>query len=256
MRDFIVNLIQKTIHNHISQYFTKSIWKIPIVGFANADDNNFVALKEAVSPSHLLPFDVLSTARTVIVYFIPFTREIINSNNFDDRSSKDWALAYIETNNLIDQINCELNVKLKEMNFDCSIIPPTHNFDEELLISNWSHKHVGYIAGLGRFGLHKMLITDSGCCGRIGSLITSAKIEPSKRISDEYCLYYNNQSCTKCIEKCTFEALKLDYFDRKKCYDICLRNAEDFKNLGLADVCGKCACGVPCSFINPLSSKK
>ena len=49
------------------------------------------------------------------------------------------------------------------------------------LISDWSHRHVAVIAGLGKFGLNNMLITDNGCCGRVGSFITDLKIEPTKR---------------------------------------------------------------------------
>jgi hypothetical protein len=48
---------------------------------------------------------------------------------------------------------------LEKSDFRSVILPPTHNFDEKKLISDWSHKHIGFIAGLGKFGLHQMLIT-------------------------------------------------------------------------------------------------
>ncbi len=38
----------------------------------------------------------------------------------------------------------------------------------------WSHKSAAAIAGLGSFGLHRMLITDAGCAGRCGSLLGPA----------------------------------------------------------------------------------
>jgi hypothetical protein len=34
-----------------------------------------------------------------------------------------------------------------------------------------------------------MLITEKGCNGRFGSLITSAKLKPSEKPDYEYCLY-------------------------------------------------------------------
>ncbi|MFX1477043.1 MAG: hypothetical protein ACFFCI_02820 [Promethearchaeota archaeon] len=119
-------------------------------------------------------------------------------------------------------------------------------------MSYWSHKHVAYIAGLGKFGLHKMLITEKGCCGRLGSLITSLEIEATSRNEKEFCLYFFNKSCKQCIEKCVFDALHSNKFDRKKCYNICLENGKLHSKLGLCDVCGKCACGVPCSVRNPV----
>ena len=56
----------------------------------------------------------------------------------------------------------------------------THNFDEAKLVSYWSQKHVAYMAGLGKFGLHHMIITEKGCCGRLGSIVTNAKISRPK----------------------------------------------------------------------------
>lgn len=36
-------------------------------------------------------------------------------------------------------------------------------------MSEWSHRHAAYIAGLGIFGINNMLITNKGCVGRIPS---------------------------------------------------------------------------------------
>ncbi|MFQ5892479.1 MAG: epoxyqueuosine reductase, partial [Candidatus Methanofastidiosia archaeon] len=195
---------------------------------------------------------LLKDAETAISYFLPFEKEIPLSNVGGDNSSRKWALAYVETNKLIVDLNKALSEKLKELNFDSFTLPPTHDFDREKLISDWSHKHVAYIAGLGNFGLHQMLITERGCCGRLGSLITNAKIKPTERTNKEFCLYKHDKSCEKCVEKCTFGALKIDYFDRHKCYEVLLKNDRFHSDLGTTTVCGKCVCVVPCSFVNPL----
>lgn len=199
-----------------------------------------------------MPKELLNEAKTVISYFVPFKEALVSSNSNGIQCSEEWAIAYIETNKLISELNKFLSIKLEELNFKSVILPPTHNFDEKKLISDWSHKHIAYIAGLGKLGLHKMLITEKGCCGRLGSLITSAEIEPTERSNEEYCLYFYDQTCKKCVENCTFDALKIDSFDRNKCYETCLENAKIYSKHGLADVCGKCACGVPCSLKNPV----
>jgi len=149
-----------------------------------------------------------------------------------------------------------LSQYLKEQGFSSKEIPPTHNFNKAKLMGYWSHKHSAYIAGLGKFGLHKMLITDKGCCGRLGSLITTAEINITERKKVNYCLYYFNNSCAICIERCLFGALQLKSFDRYKCYKVILENKKRFSKLGLADVCGKCACDIPCSQTNPVKSNK
>ncbi|MDB4444178.1 hypothetical protein N9174_02440 [bacterium] len=103
-----------------------------------------------------------------------------------------------------------------------------------------------------RFGTHHLLITEKGCCGRLGSLITNAFIEASGRPDTEYCLRKYNKTCGVCVRKCVTGALKADTFDRHECYRILLENAEIHQSEGLADVCGKCISVVPCSFHNPV----
>ena len=62
-------------------------------------------------------------------------------------------------------------------------------------------------------------------------------------------------NCKKCVDRCVNNALKVDCFDRHKCYEMCLYNANVHLDIGLSDVCGKCLVNVPCSTINPLQNK-
>ena len=252
--------VEKWIKNFVKGYSHEkkalTLWKEPLVAYADAKDEMFGKLKELVSPTHGLPGDFLEDAQTVIAYFIPFTEPVVESNIKGRESSRDWAVAYIETNQLIFDLNMHIQERLKQSGYRSSIIPATHNFDTDKLISDWSHRHVAFIAGLGKFGLNHMLITEKGCCGRIGSIVTNAKIEPTERKEEEFCLYKHNGTCKKCVRRCVAGALHVDSFDRFQCYEMCLRNDNLFKNIALSDVCGKCTVGVPCSFENPVKSKK
>lgn len=252
--------IKGNIYDYIEGYTNnkeiKTRWRTPLVAFAKADDPLFFKLKEIVSPTHLMPQDLLAAARSVIVYFIPFAEDINLGNKAGKEASKDWALAYIETNKLITDLNDYLLKLISEKGHSAQVIPPTHNFNKESLLSNWSHKHVGYIAGLGTFGMHQMLITQRGSSGRLGSIVTSLELEPSTRPLKEYCLYKAGKHCLKCVEKCPTGALQRTEYDRHKCYEVCLSNAKTHAAYGLADVCGKCVSGVPCAFRNPEEAHK
>jgi epoxyqueuosine reductase QueG len=239
-----------------------TIWKPPLTAFVSATDSGFARLKEAVSPSHLLPEDVLPGAKTVISFFIPFQDRIVKSNENGDAASREWAEAYVRTNELIKRTSETLALLLEHNGFRAGQIPATHNFDEERLISNWSHRHIAHIAGLGSFGVNNMLITDLGCCGRFGSLVTDWEPEtgtdcngtnrpPSRQNAAERCLYKRNGSCGLCRAKCPAGAYPSGIFDRRICYQRCLQNAALYRGLGLADVCGKCLCGLPCSTRTP-----
>lgn len=252
MNKKVKELIYKYVKEYSEKKEIKTKWGQPIVKFSDANDKMFIKLKEIVSPTHGLPKDFLEDAKTVISYFIPFDPSVANSNIKGKYSSKKWAQAYVETNDLIFNLNKYIKKEFEALNYKSSIIPATHNFNEDSLISDWSHRHVGYIAGLGKFGLNNMLITDKGCCGRVGSIITNLKIEPTKRSDKEYCLYKSKGICKKCVKRCVNDALKVDSFDRHKCYEILLYNDKLHFDLGLTDACGKCCVSLPCSFTNPV----
>ncbi|BBO70625.1 (Fe-S)-binding protein [Desulfosarcina alkanivorans] len=253
MRKGIVAAIEAAVDEANRQAGIASAWQTPLVGFADAGDPLFDELPEAIRPSHALPGDLLPGARTVIAYFLPFDPAIARSNHRGAFSSEAWAVAYIETNRLIASINDRMNTLLELAGYRGTRLPATHNFDEEQLMSDWSHKHVAYIAGIGSFGHHHMLITDKGCCGRLGSVVTDARIAPTQRTDRERCLFKYDGSCRKCENRCPAEALGEAPFRRHACYDRLLENARRHEHLGLADVCGKCAATVPCSFIDPVA---
>lgn len=256
MKDIIEESIRHIVKNCIKKETIRTKWRNPLLGFADAKDVLFEKLKGVVRPSHSMPKDLLPNARTVIVYFLPFDKSIARSNREKHFASEQWAVAYVETNQLIRDINSHLVTLLHDKGFHSADLPPTHNFDTEQLMSDWSHKHIAYIAGLGKFGTHHLLITDKGCCGRFGSLITNAVIKPNERSEGESCLYKNDRSCRLCIKKCVTGALNEDFFDRHKCYALLLENAEIHKKEGLTDVCGKCTSVVPCSFESPVKQLK
>lgn len=252
MKDKLEIIIKQFVKHYSETRKVQTKWKEPIIAYADAMDKMFYNLKEAVSASHALPKDLLTEAKTVVTYFIPFDELVVKSNIEGKESSKIWVKAYIETNQLILDLNTNIRDELKELGYNSNIIPATHNFDEKKLISDWSHRHVAFIAGLGTFGLNNMLITDKGCCGRIGSFVTDLKIEPTKRKDKENCLYKHMNVCKKCVGRCVNNALKIDSFDRHKCYEMCLYNDKFHSDQGLADVCGKCLVNVPCSITNPV----
>jgi epoxyqueuosine reductase QueG len=126
-------------------------------------------------------------------------------------------------------------------------------------MARWSHKHLGYLAGLGRFGVHHMLITPAGCTGRFGSLVTEAELGNHPLIeTEEACLHKAGKECGKCMEACPVHALKEDAFDRRRCWDRLKDNRNSlsyFSDLPkTTHVCAKCATIMPCSFKNPVAA--
>ncbi len=246
--------IQKTMADWNVETGGPDYWREPLVAVADASDPLFASLRQVVDASHALPGDLLPDARSVVVFFLPFQRWLGHENaEAGDMAARSWAQAYVSTNLLIRAINLDLEAAVVERGGKAFPTPATHNFDESKLVSGWSHKHLAYIAGLGTFGSHHWLITPSGCCGRLGSLVTTLELPTTPRPARELCLVKAGKKCHACVAHCTFGALQPSRFDRQLCYTQCLKNDAHHGDLPLVDVCGKCGCDVPCSYSIPVA---
>jgi epoxyqueuosine reductase QueG len=231
-------------------------WRTPLL-VSSPVDQRFDVLPEIAMDEHLHPRDLLKTARSVIVFFIPFVKALIKENREGDRPCRDWGVAYVETNDLIDRAGKAVAEHLKGAGFASGLTPATHNFDKTRLMARWSHKHLAHLTGLGRFGTHSMLITPAGVCGRFGSLVTEADLGDHPLMeTPEACLLKAGKRCGKCMQRCPVKALTEDGFDRRKCWDRLNENRHTldyFADLPITThVCAKCAVMLPCSFINPV----
>ncbi len=249
--------IARFVKSYPERTSAETHWKRPLVAFASAQDPLFPKLKEWVRPSHALPRDLLPTAKTVIAYFLPFENRVQKENAQEGfYPSRSWAVAYIETNRLIRDLGDHLKHFLEKAGYQTVYTPATHNYDPSILLSDWSHRHIAYISGLGRLGLNQWLITEKGCCGRLGSFVTEAIFSATPRPEQEFCLHVAGQKCSACIKNCVYGALSLDRFDRHACNQHLLKNDTYFSDLGTTDVCGKCGVGLPCSTSNPVAIRK
>lgn len=248
MKTLITNKIIEYVKSYPDRKNVKNIWKEPIVGFADANGSYISALKEIVTPEHLLPGDFMENPNIVISYYIPFTEELatLNMNVEGNLAAREWSDAYNLTNTMIHDINQHIVEWLTDIGYRAAS-PTGVVFDKKLILSNWSQRHIAYAAGLGTFGINNMLISEKGCCGRYGSVVVDISVEPDRILTEERCLYKKNGSCKKCVKNCFSGALTTEGFDRKKCFEICMMN--DAK--AGADVCGKCDIDIPCAFKAP-----
>jgi len=242
--------IESLIKNEVLESAHGEYFREPLAGFASADDPLFSQLKEIVGPHHIHPKDLLPEAKTVVSFFIPFSRNVVSSNRKSAEVAPEWGKSYVEANILINKISEQVIQMLAEKGIKGATIKATHTFDEKTLTATWSHRSAALIAGLGRFGRNRMLITPVGCAGRYGSVIISEEIVPDLRPEEEFCLNLKDGKCLFCINNCPTKALTLEGFDSHRCYDHILEVTKEFSSIGLSgcDVCGKCVVG-PCAIL-------
>jgi len=251
----LAQLITDVVRRAVTEADTVTRYRQPLVAFADADDARFARIRQLADPDHMMPQDLLPGARSVVSFFVPFRPEVVRANAVHSKVvAEEWVQAYVETNDLIGEITRCLIALLKKQGVDAAAEPATGNFDERTLTSRWSHKSAAVISGLGSFGLHQMVITDAGCAGRLGSLVTEARLPVSPAETRERCLYFYDGSCRQCVTRCPLEAISTEQtLDRRVCWERCSEVALRFTHLGTAEVCGKCAAG-PCAFESPVTT--
>jgi len=224
-------------------------YRIPLVGFSSASDPLYAKIKELIGPYHLRPTDILPEVKTIVSFFLPFSKKVVEANRREpDVPAREWVDSYIHANDLIDQISLDLVALMTARNLKAVMVNASKNYDQKALKATWSHRSAAFVAGLGRFGLNRMLITPVGGAGRYGTVLISEELTPSVRPEEELCLFWKNGSCQYCLEHCPVKALGdgPDEFDRQACHRKLLAITPYASINRSQHVCGKCDVG-PCA---------
>jgi epoxyqueuosine reductase len=229
--------------NRIKEYDDLEIYGFPLFGVASADDEMFGALKEesVVGNHHLSPREWLPTGKSVISYFLPFSKKVRKANRTMGQPAKEWLYGRYEGEIFNNALRGYLVRWFQDKGYK-SVSPALDpRFRVINIRSNWSERHVAYIAGLGTLSLSCSLITKNGSAGRLGSLIVDADIAPTLRpykAMDDYCIH-----CGSCISRCPPLAITEKGKDHLVCMGYCDRTLERYRpRYG----CGKCQTAVPC----------
>lgn len=244
--------VKDIIINQLEALQRPDLYRQPLVSFSAADDPRYMELKTIIGPWHQTPTELLPEAKSVISYFIPFTKTVANAPRNNQEASPLWGEAYQEINKHFNVINKAIADYLISIGFLAFTIPPTHTYDPADLKCKWSHRSAAVIAGLGDFGANRLVITDKGSGGRFCSLLTSAVLEPSKSSAENRCLYKQNGSCGLCFKACPTKALQPNDLAKFVCQDLLFDNEKKLQEstrLQSADICGKCISVCPFSYI-------
>lgn len=226
-------------------------YRSPLAGFADARDPLFAHLKTLIDPDHLLPADLLPGAKTVVSFFLPFTRDLVRQNQESPVTAPAWAIAKQETDGVIDAVVQGVGERLARRGIASSGNPALERYDPARFLHRWSQRHVAYLCGLGNFGLNQLIITRLGCAGRLGSFCIDAPAEPDPICKEEVCPYRIDGSCGVCVGQCPAQALHHGTIDKPACsawINACTEKY--FKGERAYRSCGKCI-ALPCALRRP-----
>ena len=229
------------------------LFREPLVGFVSAEDPDLLNIKEIVGPWHDLPEDQLKGAKTIIAYSVPFTKEVARDPEDAQFSGLTWSEAYVLINRNFDLISEAVADLLRANGYEATTVKATNNYDPADMITSWSHRTMAKAAGLGEFGMNRILITEKGSAVRYCSLLTTAEFEPTGPYEGPRCMGLEGGECTLCLEACPVDALTR-WFEGGKmaCNKLQDRYHEDMlKHLEVdtAGTCGKCIAVCPLAYI-------
>ena len=278
--------MENLIKNEIKRYFRESkenwfeeindtYYEEPIIKFADTEDPLFEEYKKIIGEHHFSPKEAFELAfgegsykgGTVISVVLPINEKTRKSNRLQKKlASKEWAL----TRTFGDEIFIRGFAKYLEnylSKMGHRTIAPYYSewfkihVDGSGPTSNWSERHIAYVAGLGTFSINHAFITEKGIAVKLISVVSELKLAPDVRIAKnhtENCLLCSKGICGACIKRCPVNAISKEGHDKIKCYKYVYgtessKLAESYGASPKAGSgCGLCQTGVPCEGKNPI----
>jgi epoxyqueuosine reductase QueG len=247
-------------------------WDTPLVGFASGDDPLFKRYKQIIGRFHFTPQEIfdLTFGRSkeprrlsVISWVLPASEDIRKSNR---KEIKYPSLLWAHARDFGEQFNIKLRNHLSSLlrkKGYKAVAPMNSRYWKRLKsgrvgwASNWSERHAAFACGLGAFGLSDGLITAKGKAIRVGSVVTDLPLKPSNKMYPRHranCLYYFNNTCKACANRCPAGAITSKGHDKDKCFEYVhgsvLRDKCAEYGVKITG-CGLCQTKVPCEFEIP-----
>ncbi len=264
----IVDFVEKSPENSLKNDKGEAAWRTPLVAFARGDDALFDEQKEDIGPFYLTPPELFRLAYpeleftaeelAVISWVLPQTRATRKAQRLENSlPAEGWSRARLYGENFNQLLRSQVVEWLHEADIAAvaPLLLPEWQMQELKrygFASNWSERHATYIAGLGTFGLSDGLITAAGKAMRCGSVVARLPVAPAIRPYNKYnayCLFYNQRTCGKCIERCPAEAISQAGHDKKRCASYIMEKTSPFAEKSLGEPvssCGLCQVKIPC----------
>lgn len=187
------------------------------------------------APSGFHPKDILSDAKSVIVFGKQFSKGV-----FEAKTNVPYTLLSMKLSQRIDDAATSLSIKIEDEGFAAVPVPssePYEYWDSEKRHGKGilSLKHAAVLAGLGCLGKNTLLINRNfGNRLWLGAVISNIELKQGE-MDQNLC----PDSCHICIESCPQAALDGISIDQKKCREKCFSSTEGGGWIYACNICRK-----------------
>ncbi len=277
IQQFIEDFLNKSPENTMADLTGQPAWDSALVGFASGADPMWQQFKEYVGPFHWTPWEIYtqqfpqspaSAEDLMVISWVLPQRQAVRDANRRSRKypAEKWARTRIYGEAFNAALRRHVVDRLQEKGHPAvaPMLAPnwTRVMSERFsYASSWSERHAAHAAGLGTFGLCDGLITARGKAMRTGSVVARVSVKATPRIYTDhraYCLFFAENTCGKCIDRCPARAITEGGHDKEKCRQHLalsrkyVRKTYQFEGYG----CGLCQVGVPCESGIPVKSAR
>ena len=239
--------VRKAMDEYEAENNCAGMYQEPVIVYHDAKDPAFDTFFRMGICRH--PAEIYRPGNTLVLFFLPYREDIVESNRGGTATSDQWLTAYKKGTGLIMRINRAIRNTLESRGRLVSCLNTPIDWNEKKAAEEWSFKLASYLAGMGEFSTAGSFVTAKGFGGRFSGIITDEVLyeeKPQMRTPEEYeamiagikkATLYEGTPSDECIAACPCGAISKDGIDRFKCQQHCKTLNEYVPS---ADACGKC----------------
>ena len=275
--NFIAEFVKNDSGNSMEDKFPgEKIYQDALVGFAAGPDPLFLKYKKLIGPFHLTPAEAMAMAAGrqgvkapaadqigVVSFILPFTDPIVETNAAQTRwCSPRWAQARLLGGLFTQKVQMALITELARYGILAAApdMMPEFKASKNTPVgyaSNWSFRHLAYVAGLGSFGMSELFISEKGTAHRCGAVAVALPLKSNRDQAPHHrhhCLHYQTGECLECAQRCPVGAISEAGHDKNKCAKNVVSSwpRNQVKNRINIYGCGLCSTNTPCSQESPV----
>lgn len=266
MKSRICDAVERGLKIYEDECGRKTRFGKPLIGYANTSEVIFDMFYDHNLCK--LPRKVYNPARAMVIYFLPYTQDVIDSNMQGAEPSEEWVQAYHDSTWAMMKVNAAIIDEISKFGRLGALCNTPIDWVEKKCGPEWNFKMAAYVCGLGDFGPNGCIMTEAGPAGRFGGILTDINLVPERdcgfnntdsrahtpEMDAEYehfiaaCRYERKSETgsstntdakcsTEMISSCPASAISERGIDRRKCQAYCKTIN---KYVPTPDMCGKC----------------